>query len=240
VILPVVLLGAAAAVALLRPTSGRRLRRLTSRDQPVSPSSFAKVSSPQALCVAVGLVAWWLVGGVAGLVVGAVIAAAGPRLLGRLDDTAEKEAGALARQLPLALDLLGACLAGGATLGNALTSVAAAVGGPCEQRMQRVAAALAVGTPAEEAFRELGSTGAAGSAARALCRASDGGTPVAAAVTRVAAEARRAAAVEARKRAKRAGVLAVGPLGACFLPAFLVLGVMPTVTGLATPLLRSF
>jgi pilus assembly protein TadC len=240
VILPPLLLGAAVALALLRPTSGRRLRRLLPAAVPASAAATMRPSSVQALFLGAGLVAWWLVGGVVGLLLGLGVGVLGPRLLSRLDDTAEKEADALSRQLPLALDLLGACLAGGGTLGSALTSVAAAVGGPCEERMHRVAAALAVGTPAEDAFRELGSSGAAGSAARALCRASEGGTPVAGAVTRVAAEARRAAAVEARKRAKRAGVLAVGPLGACFLPAFLVLGVMPTVAGLATPLLSSF
>jgi tight adherence protein B len=36
-----------------------------------------------------------------------------------------------------------------------------------------------------------------------------------------------------------AGVLAVGPLGLCFLPAFLLLGVMPAIVGLAGPLLTS-
>jgi pilus assembly protein TadC len=238
--LPAVLLGTALALLLLRPTSGRRLRRLVPAPGRPPSSSGRRPGPNRLVCVGAGLVTWWLLGGVPGLVVGLGVAVLGPRLLGRLDDTAEKEADTLTRQLPLALDLLGACLAGGGTLDAALTSVAGAVGGPCEQRMRRVAASLAVGTPAEDAFRELGSTGAAGSAARALCRASDGGTPVAGAVARVAAEARRTAAVEARKRAKRAGVLAAGPLGACFLPAFLVLGVLPTVTGLAAPLLSSF
>jgi pilus assembly protein TadC len=240
VILPPVLLGTALALLLLRPASSRRLGRLVPRPTRARSAGERRRLSVPALCVAAGVVAWWLVGGVAGLVVGLGVALVGHRLLGRMDDTAEKEADALGRQLPLALDLLGACLAGGGTLDNALTSVAVAAGGPCEQRLLRVAASLAVGTPPEDAFRELGSTGAAGSAARALCRASEGGTPVAAAVARVAAEARRAATVEARKRAKRAGVLAAGPLGACFLPAFLVLGVVPTVTGLAAPLLSSF
>jgi hypothetical protein len=35
------------------------------------------------------------------------------------------------------------------------------------------------------------------------------------------------------------GVLAVLPLGACFLPAFVLLGVVPAVLGLAAPLLDS-
>ncbi|MCU1621436.1 MAG: hypothetical protein JWL79_281, partial [Frankiales bacterium] len=56
---------------------------------------------------------------------------------------------------------------------------------------------------------------------------------------RVAADARRRQAVDAHRRAARAGVLAVLPLGACFLPAFVLLGVVPAVIGLAGPLLSS-
>jgi pilus assembly protein TadC len=53
-----------------------------------------------------------------------------------------------------------------------------------------------------------------------------------------------AAAVEVRAtaldlvaaRGQRAGVLITGPLGLCFLPAFLALGVVPVVIGLASGL----
>ena len=38
----------------------------------------------------------------------------------------------------------------------------------------------------------------------------------------------------AQARAQRAAVLITGPLGLCFLPAFLVLGITPVVIGLAT------
>ena len=37
----------------------------------------------------------------------------------------------------------------------------------------------------------------------------------------------------AQARAQRAAVLITGPLGLCFLPAFLVLGIAPVVIGLA-------
>jgi hypothetical protein len=37
----------------------------------------------------------------------------------------------------------------------------------------------------------------------------------------------------AQASAQRAGVLITGPLGLCFLPAFLVLGIAPVVAGLA-------
>ena len=48
------------------------------------------------------------------------------------------------------------------------------------------------------------------------------------------AEAERASAEDAAAAAaERAGVLISGPLGLCFLPAFVCLGIVPVVIGLA-------
>jgi Flp pilus assembly protein TadB len=235
------LLGLAVRLLLTQPAPERRLRALVPGAAPQSPraSLLERPRAVRAVCAVSGLGLGLALGGAAGVVVGALVALLLPARLLRLDDAAAKEDEEVAASLPLALDLLGACLAGGGSLVAVLSSVAQATPGPCGQRLSRVAAALVVGTPPEEAFRALGTTGPAGAAARALCRASEGGTPVAGAVGRVAAEARRAAVVESRKRAKRAGTLAVGPLGACFLPAFVLVGVAPAVIGLAAPLLRS-
>lgn len=234
------LLGLAAAVLVLPPTTTRRLQGLVPDSRRTSSTRTANGLPPTWMIFGcAGLVAWWVFGGLLGAGAGVALVLGGPRLLARLDDRGEKEADELTRDLPLALDLLGACLAGGGSLAAALGSVAGANGGACGARLERVAAALAVGSPPDDAFRELGTTGAAGAAARALCRASEGGAPVASAVARVAEEARRHSLVQARKRAKRAGVLAVGPLGICFLPAFVLLGVVPAIVGLASPLLAS-
>jgi pilus assembly protein TadC len=186
-----------------------------------------------------GLALWALVGGVAGLGLGAAAVLLGPRLLARFDGTESDEAEATA-VLPLALDLLAACLSGGAAPVDAVAAVAAAFPGACGARLHRVASALALGSAPAAAWSALG-TGrdAAGAAARALARAAEGGAPVAAAVQGVAADARRTQQAEAHRRAARAGVLAVLPLGACFLPAFVLLGVVPAVVGLAGPLLHS-
>jgi pilus assembly protein TadC len=43
----------------------------------------------------------------------------------------------------------------------------------------------------------------------------------------------------ARAAAERAAVLIAGPLGLCYLPAFLCLGIVPVVVGLAGEVLRS-
>jgi pilus assembly protein TadC len=191
------------------------------------------------LCAGAGLVTWWVLGGYGGVAVGLALAAAGPDVLARLEDRSAREEQVVVQQLPLALDLLAACLAGGGSPADALRAVSQALKGPCGSRLGRVAAALDVGTPAELAFAELGSSGAAGSAARALCRASDGGMPVAGAVSRVAEDARRTARSEARRRARRAGVLAAAPLTTCFLPAFLLLGIVPCVVGVVSPLIQA-
>jgi Flp pilus assembly protein TadB len=192
----------------------------------------------RAACALAGLAAWGVVGGVAGPVLAAAVVTLGPRGLARLSQSEDSEA-VVARDLPLALDLLAACLIGGAVPAEAVQAVSAAVPGPCGDRLATVAARLAVGSDPAAAWRALGDgRGAAGAAARALCRAAIGGAPVASSVQRVADDARRQASAQAARAARRAGVLAVGPLGLCFLPAFLLLGVVPAVIGLATPLLR--
>ncbi|MEY2249068.1 hypothetical protein AB8A21_40145, partial [Streptomyces sp. BF23-18] len=57
-------------------------------------------------------------------------------------------------------------------------------------------------------------------------------------VGRLAAEARAEWARTATARARRAAVMVTAPVGLCFLPAFLAIGVLPVVIGLAGGLLR--
>jgi hypothetical protein len=59
-------------------------------------------------------------------------------------------------------------------------------------------------------------------------------------VTRVADEARRTATSVARKRVRQAGIKAAAPITVCFLPAFLLLGTVPTVVAVTGPLLKAF
>lgn len=240
-LLPVLLGALAGAVAILGPAPAGRVGRVLPRVAEV------RVEGRQALsplrikgaAMLAGLAVWGLLGGPVGAAVGAVVAVWGPRLLGRLDDE-ERDEAVVAAQLPLALDLLAACLAGGATTAHAVDAVARALPGPCGARLVRVGAALGVGSAPADAWRALGDgPGPAGAAARALARATDGGAPVAAGMLRVAEDARREGTARAERAARRAGVLAVGPLGLCFLPAFLLLGVVPAVVGLAGPLLVS-
>ena len=237
-VIAAVLLGLAVLVRQAAPRPAVRLRALSPRT-PGPPRSASSPTLVRGACLLAAVSAWAVVGGVLGLVLGLAVLLAGPRLVSGLRTDEDQEA-QVAKDLPLALDLLAACLAGGAITLDAVLAVASALGGPCGDRLGQVAGRLAVGSPAAEAWRCLGSgRGPAGAAARAMSRAAVGGAPVAGAVQRVADDARRESRAAAERRARRAGVLAVGPLGLCFLPAFLLIGVVPAVIGLATPLLST-
>ena len=235
-----VLVGLAAAVLLHRPRACSRLADAMPR-QPAQSARPRPDRGPQLAFAVAGLALALVVAAPAGVLFGLAVGVGGPRVLQRLEPRqARQEAAQLARELPLALDLLAACLSGGAGLATSVRAVAEAMPGPCGRRFGQVATAIAVGSTPAEAWSALAADNPVGaSAARALARAGDGGAPVAASVSRIAADARLEAAGRATEAARRAGVLAVGPLGLCFLPAFVLLGVVPAVVGLATPLLHS-
>ena len=200
-------------------------------------------SPPTAACMVGGVALALLLSPPAGLILGVALAAAGPRLLARLEPAGVRAARAqLEADLPLLLDLLASCLAGGASLSQAAPVVAAALPGPAGRRLAQVSADLAVGTPPALAWARLtaGEDDPLAPAARALGRAAEGGAPVAAAVARLAADARARARAQGEQAARRVGVLVVAPLGLCFLPAFVLIGVVPVVAGLIAPLLMTF
>ena len=235
------------SVLVVLGSAGSRLAVVLPR--PSAPPSAARPrASPALTCGVAGAALALLVGLPAGAAIGLLLAVGGPRLLARLEPAgvrAEREL--LAADLPLVLDLLASCLAGGASLSDAADAVAAAVPGPAGRRLAGVSAQLAVGTPPALAWAALTRTAAPGverdplaPAARALGRAAEGGAPVADAVARLAADARAQARAQGEQAARRVGVLVVAPLGLCFLPAFVLLGVVPVVAGLLGPLLETF
>ncbi|MYV62254.1 type II secretion protein F, partial [Streptomyces sp. SID4931] len=65
------------------------------------------------------------------------------------------------------------------------------------------------------------------------------GPPAADPIARLAASIRAERAAAAVARAQRAGVLITAPVGLCFLPAFLAVGVAPVIIGLAGDLLTA-
>ncbi|MGI5377139.1 type II secretion system F family protein [Streptomyces sp. CA-251387] len=186
--------------------------------------------------VAVVGAGWVLVGGVAGPVVGLFVAGAlwlWRRRQGAADAEEKVDAGEVVRQLPLAAELLAACIAAGAGPVIAAQAVGEALGGPVGDALARGAAEVRLGGEPGEAWQRLASMPGAGALARLLERADVSGLPAAGPAARLAAEARADWARTATERARRAAVMVTAPVGLCFLPAFIAVGVAPVVVGLA-------
>jgi pilus assembly protein TadC len=80
-------------------------------------------------------------------------------------------------------------------------------------------------------------TDAFGSVGRTFARATTSGARLSDVAAQLADDRRSTLQAESSAAARRAGVAAVGPLGLCFLPAFLCTAVVPVVVGLAARVL---
>ncbi|MCT1434726.1 type II secretion system F family protein [Dietzia maris] len=146
------------------------------------------------------------------------------------------DTGALAQLV----DLLAVALQSGLPVPDALAAVADAVdhSDPASARPLRAAAArMRLGAAPAEAWREVPDAARLAPIAPVLARATDGGGSVLAALGHAADRLRSEADADATARAERAAVMVAGPLGLCFLPAFVCLGVLPVVVGLADGML---
>ncbi|MEV8566101.1 type II secretion system F family protein [Streptomyces sp. NPDC051322] len=190
------------------------------------------------VAVAVGYV---LVGGAVGLGIG-LAAGYGVRrrqLRRKPSGAADAQAKAAARELPLAAELLAACVASGAGPREAAEAVGESLGGSVGDALARTAAELRLGGEPAIAWGRFGSVPGAARLARCLERSASTGAPAAEPVTRMAEGLRAERTRAAKDRAGRASVLITGPVGLCFLPAFLAVGVVPVVIGLASHLLKA-
>ncbi|WP_030177258.1 type II secretion system F family protein [Streptomyces sp. NRRL S-813] len=184
---------------------------------------------------------WVLVGGPAGVVAG-LAGAVGlwrqRRQGAAARPAAEFDAAEAARQLPLAADLVAACIAAGAGPVIAAQAVGEALGGPVGEGLARGAAEVRLGGAPADAWQQLASIPGAAALARLLGRADESGLPAAGPAARLAADVRADRSRAATARARRAAVLVTAPVGLCFLPAFVAVGVLPVVIGLAGGVLR--
>ncbi|GGQ38143.1 type II secretion system F family protein [Streptomyces althioticus] len=217
----------------------RRLDALAARERRrtgVRPPSLraARGRLPYVAVVGAG---WVTVGGIGGVGLGLVLAAGLWRWHRRQTRAAHgasaPDSALAARQLPLAADLLSACIAAGAGPVPAAQAVGEALGGPVGDALARGAAEVRLGGEPGEAWRRLAALPGAVPLARLLERADVSGLPLAAPMGRLAAEARAEWSRAATTRARRAAVLISAPVGLCFLPAFIAVGVLPVVIGLA-------
>lgn len=171
-----------------------------------------------------------LVGGPAGTVLGAGIAAAVWVVAGRAEPPGvRRRREAVRRGLPHLTRLLGIALASGQSVPTALGAVAAAYPGPAAQPLAAARSALAVGTDPARVWAELARVEGLAPLGRALARAETSGAAVAEVVARLADELAAAAHADVEDRARTVGVRAAVPLGLCLLPSFLLIGIVPVV-----------
>jgi Flp pilus assembly protein TadB len=223
---------------LLAPSPAPRIRRVFA-----PPARRARATSLRTtrLAAAVGGAGLWVVlGGWVGAAAGVACVVLVPRAVARLESASgRRRREELERQAPLLADLLAAMLAGGATLRAALAAAGDAVGEPTAGAVRDVVAAVDLGAEPIAAWRGAGPPEVHQPVIDAVERASTSGAPVAHLLTRIADDLRRERAVQLEVAARSAGVRAVAPLAACFLPAFILVGVVPVVASLATGLLAS-
>lgn len=114
---------------------------------------------------------WVFVGGVPGIVVGLVAGFGVRRWQRRPTPAEEPDSGLAEQQLPLAADLLAACIVAGAGPVAAAQAVGEALEGPVGERLARGAAEMRLGGEPAEAWRGLAALPGARALARLLERA---------------------------------------------------------------------
>ncbi|MGO1524172.1 MAG: type II secretion system F family protein [Nesterenkonia sp.] len=125
------------------------------------------------------------------------------------------------------LDLTAALLGAGVGIEAALNRLADAV--PGAERLARVHHAIAAGAPWEQAVEPVTEDTELSAFCEHLSFAYATGAPSASMLRAAAAQARVQRRHDAERRAEELGVKMMLPLGACFLPAFILLGVVPVV-----------
>ncbi|MGW0244351.1 MULTISPECIES: type II secretion system F family protein [unclassified Micromonospora] len=230
-VLAAVCLGGAASllvVAVPAARPARRLRRLAPAPRRPRPAWWPdRVRLGAALA---GLAVPVVVGGWTGLFLGLLAGVAADRLLRRIEPRAVRDRRLReTADLPLAADLLAAALRAGAPVDRSALAVAEALGGPLADRLGRVGRTLGLGGTATEAWAHLSCVAGAEPVVAAAVRSSNSGAALARALTRLADDLRAERSTAAEAAARRAGVLIVLPLGLCFLPAFILAGLVPVI-----------
>lgn len=219
------MLAASAAWCAVPGSSQGRARRVLMR--PTAPRRI-EVAVVAALCAPVaGIVLMgWTWGPVAGLGAAPLV----HRAVSRLESTASRRRKArIEADLPTALDLMVAALSVGRPPVTAFALAADATPDPLGAELAVVAGRLAIAADPETVWHAVADDPALAPVGRAFRRASTSGMPVAEIVAGVAAELRRERAARLRELGQRVGVRTAAPLGLCFLPAFFLIGIVPTL-----------
>ena len=212
----------------------RRLSWLTGHPMPgarlwTRVTSNGTGTSRQLLPIAAGTLTAAVAGGPSGVAVGTAVAVTIWWFLRRARQPPRTD------QLTVAAtwDLLAACLRSGLPMPTAITAVADQLPPHAARALKESADLMALGADPDTAWLPATSCPDTAALARGARRAAQSGTALADLVTDLAATARTRAGDAAEATAQRAGVLIAAPLGLCFLPAFVCLGIVPVIAGLA-------
>jgi pilus assembly protein TadC len=138
-------------------------------------------------------------------------------------------------------DVLAACLRSGMAVSTAAAATARSAPPGLARLLNRAADLLALGADPATAWSnsDVRLDKHAEAVLRLARRSASSGAALAQGVADLAAQSRHDAADAAGAAAERASVLIAGPLGLCYLPAFVCLGIVPVVAGLAGDVLSS-
>jgi hypothetical protein len=235
----IVAAGIVVAVVLATPRRTRQRRRLsrlrpTSQpgDPPSAPPRSTRRSGRRAAFAAASALAGVVgVGGALGVVIG-IVAAGGILLTGGEAPPPQ----AVPEDVAVVVDLIAGCLAAGLSMPAALDAAAVAGDPVTHQACVATAAALRHGVSGNEAWHGWQDDRWLAPVARSAARTTETGAAAADELQRAAARLRAGRRVQLHERVQRASVWVVVPLGLCFLPAFVLVGVVPVVAGLLTSL----
>lgn len=155
--------------------------------------------------------------------------------LGRWSRTGRRShEGAVTADVPIACLLIATCLDAGLPLRGAVTAAAAELDGPLGAALTRMDVAVRLGVPEPQAWEDLAAAEPAlADLSLALRHVADTGVALAPTFRQLSHEASKVRNAQSQARARRAGISSVLPLMACHLPAFVLVGVVPIVGGVA-------
>lgn len=209
----------APAVRRTRDVLGERPSRASAR-----PEHVVAVLVPLACLLVLGLPY--------GLLAAVVTAPVAVRMVGSLESSAARRRRlGIARQLPAAVDLMAAALAVGRPPSLAFLVAAEATPEPLGPELARVGARLVVTGDPAAVWQSLAAHPGFAALGRAFGRAESSGMPVARIVAGVADDLRREQRSRRQQLSHSVAVRTAAPLGVCFLPAFFLIGVVPTLIG---------
>jgi hypothetical protein len=221
-------------VALLCALPARTSRpRTHGASRALAPRTLGLVAA-----VGSGALSFGVVGGTSGLIMAGLASAVAWRLVPALAARAAVADASELDRVPLVLDLVATVLRTGQPVDAALIAAAGAAGPRLGDELRQVGGLLRLGAAPADAWSSIQADARLRPVAVVAVRSADSGMRLATGWSALARELRAEAVSAATARAAGAGTWVMAPLGLCFLPAFVCLGIAPVVVGIATGLIN--